>query len=100
MDESRKAEKATTALYSRKPAANKGHKGHKGRKGSNKEVVKCSHCKKQGHIEPECWEKHPEKRPSRGKNQRKDKDAKDDEDDKPALSVVALSTRSGLDRHS
>ena len=94
LDESRKAEKATTALYSGKPIANKGRKGHKS--GGNKEPVKCSHCKKQGHIEPECWVKHPEKRPSRGKNQKK----KDDEDNKAALSVVALSTKSGLDRHS
>jgi hypothetical protein len=39
--------------------------------------------------------KHPEKRPSRGKNQKKD-----DKDNKSALSVVALSTKSGLDRHS
>jgi hypothetical protein len=94
LDESRKAEKATTALYSGKLIANRGRKGHKS--GGNKEPVKCSHCKKQGYIEPECWVKHPEKRPSRGKNQKK----KDDEDNKSTLLVVALSTKSGLDRYS
>jgi hypothetical protein len=94
LDESRKAEKPTTALYSGKPV--KGRKGHKGRKGGeDKEAVKCGHCKKDGHDDNSCWVKYPELRPSRGKNQKKD-----DKDNKPALSVVALSTRSGLDRHS
>jgi hypothetical protein len=39
LDESRKAEKATTVLYSRKPDTKKGSKGG----GKKKESVKCSH---------------------------------------------------------
>jgi hypothetical protein len=27
----------------------------------------CSHCKRDGHIEKDCWQKHPEKRPKRNK---------------------------------
>jgi hypothetical protein len=103
LDESRKAEKATTALYSGKPAANKSRRG-----GGNKEAVKCGHCGKQGHEINSCWVKHPEKRPPgttpRGKRQRGAKkdnsnDAEGNEKDS-ALSVVALSTKDGLDRHS
>jgi len=51
--------------------------------------------KRDGYNEPKCWVKYPELRPSRGKNQKKK-----DEDDNPVLSVMALSTRSGLNRHS
>ena len=99
LDESRKAEKATTALYSGKPDARKG-KG-----GGNKEALKCDHCGKQGHKIDSCWAKYPEKRPSRttprgrGKRGAKKDDADGNENDS-ALSVVALSTKSGLDRHS
>jgi hypothetical protein len=102
LDESRKAEKATTALYSGKPDAKKGSKG-----GGNKGSVKCGHCGKQGHKIDSCWEKHPEKRPSKampkggkGKKEEKKDDAEGNEDS--TLAVVALSTKlqSGLDRHS
>ena len=67
LDESRKAEKATTALYSGKPDAKKGHKGRKSDKNKG-DIVKCGHCEKEGYIEPKCWLKHPKLRPSRGKN--------------------------------
>ena len=92
LDESRKAEKATTALYSGKPA--------KGKKGDEKESVKYGHCKKEGHIEDSCWVKYPEKRPSKGKGAKKVDSKDSDNESDPILSVVALSTRSGLDRHS
>ena len=98
LDESRKAEKATTALYSGKPDAKKGHKGRKSDKNKG-DIVKCGHCEKEGYIEPKCWLKHPELRPLRGKNQKKKND-KDDEDDTPVLSLMALPTKSGLVRHS
>jgi hypothetical protein len=102
LDESRKAEKATTALYSGKPDAKKGRKG-----GGNKESVKCDHCGKQGHEIDSCWVKHPEKRPSRttprgNKRQgaKKDNSKNRDNESDSTLSVVALSTKLGLDRHS
>jgi hypothetical protein len=100
LDESRKAEKATTALYSGKPDAKKGRKG-----GGNKGAVKCDYCGKQGHEIDSCWVKHPEKRPPRtepkGKRgAKKDNSKNTDNESDSALSVVALSTKSGLDRHS
>ena len=49
LDESRKAEKATTVLYSRKPDAKKGSKGS-----VKKKEAKCSHCGKQGHNDDSC----------------------------------------------
>ena len=102
LDESRKAEKATTALYSGKPDAKKGGKG-----GGKKKEAKCGHCGKQGHNDDSCWEKHPEKRPSRttpkgkGKKGEKKDDTEGSEKDSVLL-VVALSTKlePGLDRHS
>ena len=90
LDESRKAEKATTALYSGKPA--------KSKKGGGKGSIKYGYCKKEGYIEDSCWIKYPEKRPSKGKEAKEGSNS-DNEND-PTLSVVAISTRSGLDRHS
>jgi hypothetical protein len=93
LDESRKAEKATTVLYSRKLNAKKGSKGSS----KKKESVKCGHCGKQGHKDDSCWEKHPEKRPSRttpkgkGKKGEKKDDTEGNKDS--VLSVVALSTK-------
>jgi len=68
LDESRKADKPTTALYIGKPA--------KGRKGGGGVVKKCGHCGKQGHDIESCWEKHPEQRPARTapRGQRQDED--------------------------
>ena len=92
LDESRKAEKPTTVLYSGKP--------EKGRTGSgNRESVKCDHCGKKGHKIDNCWGKYPEKRPEKGKKKGTKKDDSKSETD-PTLSVVALSTKSGLDKHS
>jgi len=85
LDESRKAEKATTALYSGKPVANKGSRGG-GYKGT---VKKCGHCNKQGHDIDSCWVKYPEQRPARSlapRGQRhQDEDARDAEDNNLAL---------------
>jgi len=84
LDESRKAGKATTVLYSGKPDANRGSKG-----GGNRGVVKkCGYCSKQGHDEDSCWVKHPEQRPARSsapRGQRQDADARDAEDNNLAL---------------
>jgi hypothetical protein len=99
LDESRKAEKATTVPYSGKPDAKKGSKG------GGKKEAKCGHCGKQGHKDDSCWEKYPEKIPSKatpkgkGKKREKKDDTNGNENDS-TLSVVALSTKSGLDRHS
>jgi hypothetical protein len=91
LDESRKAEKATTALYSGKPDAKKGRKG-----GGNKKSVKCDHCGKQGHKIDSCWVKYPEKRPprtepkgKRGAKKDNSNDAEGNENDS-ALSVVCM----------
>jgi hypothetical protein len=91
LDESRKAEKATTALYSGKPDAKKGRKG-----GGNKKSVKCDHCGKQGHKIDSCWVKYPEKRPprtepkgKRGAKKDNSNDAEGNEIDS-ALSVVCM----------
>ncbi|KIM98203.1 hypothetical protein OIDMADRAFT_181702 [Oidiodendron maius Zn] len=94
--QSRKAEKATTALYSGKPDTKKGRKGRKSDKNKG-DTVKYGHCKKDSYNNNSYWAKHPELRPSRGKNQKK---KNDDKDDTLALSVMALLTKSGLDRHS
>jgi hypothetical protein len=81
LDESRKAEKATTVLYIGKPD-NTGNKGRKG--GGNKGTVKkCGHCSKQGHDIDSCWVKYPEQRPAKSsglRSQRQDEDARDGED--------------------
>src|SRR3981189_2789567 len=89
LDESRKAEKATTALYSGKPVANKGSRGG-GYKGA---VKKCGYCSKQGHDVDSCWAKHPEQRPARSsapRGQRQDEDARDAEDNNPALPSLVV----------
>jgi hypothetical protein len=82
------------------PDAKKGRKG-----GGSKGAVKCDHCGKQGHEIDSCLVKHPEKRPPRtepkGKRgAKKDNSKNTDNESDSALSVVALSTKSGLDRHS
>ena len=95
LDESRKAEKPMIALYSGKPA--KGKKGKKGKKGGEeKEIVKYGYCKKEGYKDDSYWVKYPEKRPS--KRAKKDDSKDSDNESEPILSVVALSTRSGLDK--
>ena len=51
---------------------NKGQKagGKKGKAGaadgSDKETRTCHHCKKVGHLERNCWTKHPELKPGAG----------------------------------
>ncbi len=48
-----------------------------GKKGGEKKTYKnpnkdktCNHCKKKGHLEPNCWEKHPDKMPEKVKTAR------------------------------
>src|SRR5579871_5753753 len=43
----------------------KGNKAGKGGKSSEKAKMKCNHCQKLGHVENECWVKHPELRPKK-----------------------------------
>jgi hypothetical protein len=35
---------------------------------NNAQKLKCNHCKRKGHIESNCWKKHPELRPKKAKN--------------------------------
>jgi hypothetical protein len=37
----------------------------------------CSHCKRDGHIEKDCWQKHPEKRPKSGHRNKGNRKADD-----------------------
>jgi hypothetical protein len=62
-----------------------------------KETCKCNHCQKKGHIEEDCWEKHPEKMPQKFQ---KKKDAKTEkaraavkEKDKHLLSFIGVDTK-------
>ncbi len=48
-------------------------KRKKGNVKKKKETRTCNHCQKKGHIEKDCWEKHPDKVPEKFK---KKKDAK------------------------
>jgi transposase InsO family protein len=45
----------------------------------------CSHCKRDGHIEKDCWQKHPEKRPKPGHKKKHNK-----QDDNKSTSTQAL----------
>ena len=40
--------------------------------GGNKKT--CGHCGKTGHVEADCWKKHPEKKPSWANKEDKDRD--------------------------
>ena len=51
------------ALLTKQKGWKKGKSGHKA---TNKSTKKCSACSKSGHIEEECWTKHPELRPKKG----------------------------------
>ena len=46
-------------------------------KDTKKASLKCTSCGKSGHVESDCWEKHPEKRPERKKEKKEKKDEKD-----------------------
>ncbi len=51
----------------------KGNKDKDPKDLKKKETCTCNHCQKKGHIEKDCWEKHPEKMPEKFQ---KKKDAK------------------------
>jgi hypothetical protein len=81
-----------TALYSRKSDTKKGGKG-----GRKKESVKYGYYRKQGHKDNSCWEKYPEKRPSKvipkGKGKKGEKKDNTEGSKDSVLSVVALLTK-------
>jgi hypothetical protein len=101
LDESRKTESATTALYSGGQQDAKSNR--KGRK--SKEAIMCDHCEKQGHTDDSCWVKYPEKKPSgtkpRGKRSKQGaKESYEEGHNNTTLSLVAMSTNTGLGKHS
>src|SRR4030095_14695726 len=58
------ANESVMALLTKQQGANKaGKKGKSGKK-ANKNL-KCNHCQKIGHVEAECWSKHPELQPKK-----------------------------------
>ena len=42
-------------------------KGGKGRQAKGDGTKACHHCGKPGHLQKDCWNKHPEKKPKGGK---------------------------------
>ncbi|RPA70880.1 hypothetical protein BJ508DRAFT_336681 [Ascobolus immersus RN42] len=53
----------------------------KGPRNQNSDSRECFGCKKTGHIEEDCWFKHPELRP-KGTKRREDKEDREDREDK------------------
>jgi hypothetical protein len=51
----------------------------------------CCHCNRDGHIERDCWEKHPEKRPRPGDKKKKHK--KDDDIESTSTQALTLAAR-------
>ncbi len=55
----------------------KGGKQQETEKGNNPHANKtCNHCLKKGHVEADCWKKHPDKIPKKVKAARKKKEEK------------------------
>ncbi len=55
----------------------KGGKAAGNKKGNNPNANKrCNHCSKKGHIEADCWKKHPDKIPEKVKAARKKQEEK------------------------
>src|SRR5947199_5627870 len=56
----------------------------------SKRNLKCTGCDKDGHVEADCWTKHPEKRPKKnGRKGKKEKDPKEGEsEEKFAMSAT------------
>ncbi len=55
----------------------KGGKQQETKKGNNPNVnITCNHCSKKGHVEADCWKKHPDKIPKKVKAARKKKEMK------------------------
>src|SRR5271169_2216091 len=62
-------------------SANQNARKPKNEKNSPKFDGKCNHCSKQNHKEDQCWIKHPELRPEKGR--------KDEKKEKPRYSMMA-----------
>ena len=75
------------ALMSNSSSANSAGKSKK--KDATKINLKCTSCSKNGHVEIDCWTKHPEKRPT--KSGSKSEKKKDKADAKYAMSAVQRS---------
>jgi hypothetical protein len=53
----------------------------------------CSHCERDGHIEKDCWQKHPEKRPKSGDRRQYDRKHNDNKGSlTQALTLVVQTT--------
>ena len=53
---------------------NKGGEAAGNKKGNNPNAnITCNHCSKKGHVEVDCWKKHPDKIPKKVKAARKRK---------------------------
>ena len=72
------------ALMSNSSSGNSGGKNKK--KDATEINLKCTSCGKNGHVEIDCWTKHPEKRPT--KSGSKSEKKKDKADAKYAMSAV------------
>jgi hypothetical protein len=54
-----------------------GGKAAENKKGNNPNAsITCNHCSKKGHVEADCWKKHPDKIPKKVKAARKKKEEK------------------------
>ena len=60
-----------------------------------KETHTCNHCQKQGHIEKDCWKKHPELMPEKFKKKNKTEKAGASvkEEDEHLLSTINVDTK-------
>jgi hypothetical protein len=63
---------------------NQGKGVHKGQKSKKKFDGKCNQCNKQGHKEDQCWIKHPELKPEKGR--------KDERMERSKYSLMATTT--------
>ena len=51
----------------------------KGKDKKKKAMRTCNHCQKKGHIEKDCWEKHPDKIPEKFKKRRMPRERKQEQ---------------------
>ena len=68
---------STVALYTGGTEKGKGRKGNSRRNNNQKDDTRkqkqCTHCKKKGHNEADCWIAHPENKPwAPGKEEKTD----------------------------
>jgi hypothetical protein len=64
-NEEEEASLAKTDDKKKKGKDKKGNKDKDTKDSKKKETCTCNHCQKKGHIEKDCWEKHPEKMPEK-----------------------------------